>query len=101
MKSGVENMLEVYLKDKKRTKDLEAQLEAYNSAIEEIVQRIDAIKTNAGISKRGRAEHCVIPHSSRLTTLWFRRRAHGASDTEAERAQLHRQYGLCTWTVKE
>ena len=48
MKSGVENMLEVYLKDKKRTKELEAQLEAYHTAIENTKKRIEFIRTHAG-----------------------------------------------------
>jgi rapamycin-insensitive companion of mTOR len=48
MKSGVENMLEVYFKDKKRTKDLEAQLEAYHSSIDNTTKRIEHIRTNAG-----------------------------------------------------
>ncbi|KAI9498276.1 Rapamycin-insensitive companion of mTOR, middle domain-containing protein [Zychaea mexicana] len=50
MKLGVENMLEVYLKDKKRKKDLEAQLESCNVSMDEIVQRIEYIRTNAGAS---------------------------------------------------
>jgi hypothetical protein len=48
MKSGVENMLEVYLKDKKRTKDLEQQLDGYNRAIDAITKRIEYLRTNAG-----------------------------------------------------
>lgn len=48
MKLGVENMLEVYLKDKKRTKDLEAQLDTYNTTINDIAKRIEYIRTNAG-----------------------------------------------------
>lgn len=48
MKEGVENLLEVYLRDKKRTKDLEAKLETYNSTINDIVQRIEHVRTNAG-----------------------------------------------------
>ncbi|KAI9321769.1 Rapamycin-insensitive companion of mTOR, middle domain-containing protein [Dichotomocladium elegans] len=48
MKLGVENMLEVYLQDKKRTKDLESQLEAYNAAIDDTIQRIDHMRMNAG-----------------------------------------------------
>lgn len=52
MKVGVENMLEVYLRDKKRTKDLEAQLETYNSAIDDIVQRIENIRTSAGTKRQ-------------------------------------------------
>jgi rapamycin-insensitive companion of mTOR len=48
MKYGVENMLEVYFKDKKRTKDLELQLEAYNISIDNTIKRIEHIRTNAG-----------------------------------------------------
>lgn len=48
MKSGVENMLEVYFKDKKRTKDLELQLESYNTCIDKTTKRIEHIRTNAG-----------------------------------------------------
>jgi prefoldin subunit 5 len=48
MKSGVENMLEVYIKDKKRTKELEAQLEGYNRAIDQTTKRIEQIRTTAG-----------------------------------------------------
>ncbi|KAI7853777.1 Rapamycin-insensitive companion of mTOR, middle domain-containing protein [Circinella umbellata] len=48
IKLGVENMLEVYFKDKKRKKDLEAQLESCNASMDEIVQRIEYIRTNAG-----------------------------------------------------
>lgn len=51
MKSGVENMLEVYFKDKKRTKDLEAQLEDYHKAIDATTKRIDYIRTTAGRDK--------------------------------------------------
>lgn len=51
MKSGVENMLEVYFKDKKRTKDLELQLEAYNTSIDNTIKRIEHIRTNAGTKK--------------------------------------------------
>lgn len=50
MKLGVENMLEVYMQDKKRTKDLETQLDTYNTAIGDTVQRIESIRTNAGMS---------------------------------------------------
>ncbi|GAN00739.1 cytosolic regulator pianissimo [Mucor ambiguus] len=50
MKSGVENMLEVYLRDKKRTKELEAQLEAYHTAIENTKKRIEYIRTHAANS---------------------------------------------------
>ena len=49
MKLGVENMLEVYMQDKKRTKDLETQLDTYNTAIGDTVQRIESIRTNAGM----------------------------------------------------
>lgn len=48
MKSGVENMLEVYIKDKKRTKELETQLEGYTTTIDEITKRIEQIRTTAG-----------------------------------------------------
>lgn len=48
MKSGVENMLEVYFKDKKRFKELEAQLETYNTSIDNTTKRIEHIRTNAG-----------------------------------------------------
>ncbi|KAI9485740.1 MAG: Rapamycin-insensitive companion of mTOR, N-term-domain-containing protein [Benjaminiella poitrasii] len=44
MKSGVENMLEVYLKDKKKTKELESQLEGYNAAIHDITKQIEHIR---------------------------------------------------------
>ncbi|KAI8987675.1 Rapamycin-insensitive companion of mTOR, N-term-domain-containing protein [Mycotypha africana] len=47
MKAGVENMLEVYIKDKKRTKELEAQLDVYNTAIDHTTKRIDHIRTSA------------------------------------------------------
>ncbi|KAI7903798.1 Rapamycin-insensitive companion of mTOR, N-term-domain-containing protein [Cokeromyces recurvatus] len=47
MKSGVENMLEVYLKDKKKTKELETQLEGYSLAIDEITKRIEHIRITA------------------------------------------------------
>ncbi|RCI05307.1 hypothetical protein CU098_010819 [Rhizopus stolonifer] len=47
MKSGVENMLEVYLRDKKRTKDLESQLEGYNTAIDATTKQIEHIRTVA------------------------------------------------------
>jgi biotin synthase-related radical SAM superfamily protein len=49
MKSGVENMLEVYFSDKKRTKDLEVQLIDYNKAIDATTKRIESIRTTAGI----------------------------------------------------
>ncbi|ORX62115.1 hypothetical protein DM01DRAFT_1298682 [Hesseltinella vesiculosa] len=48
MKLGVENMLEVYLKDKKRTKDLESQLENYNATILSLTKRIDELRLLAG-----------------------------------------------------
>ncbi|ORZ19033.1 Rapamycin-insensitive companion of mTOR, N-term-domain-containing protein [Absidia repens] len=48
MKLGVENMLEAYLHDKKRTKDLERQLENYNTTIDTLVKRIDHIRMLAG-----------------------------------------------------
>ena len=41
-------MLEVYLRDKKRTRELEAQLEGYHTAIENIKKRIEFIRTHAG-----------------------------------------------------
>jgi rapamycin-insensitive companion of mTOR len=41
-------MLEVYFKDKKRTKDLEAQLDDYNKAINATTKRIEYIRTTAG-----------------------------------------------------
>lgn len=41
-------MLEVYFKDKKRTKDLEVQLEGYNVSIDNTTKRIEHIRTNAG-----------------------------------------------------
>jgi rapamycin-insensitive companion of mTOR len=48
MKSGVENMLDVLIKDKKRTKELESQLETYNTSIDNTTKRIEHIRTNAG-----------------------------------------------------
>lgn len=45
-------MLEVYLRDKKRTKELEAQLEAYHTAIENTKKRIEFIRTHAGKTRR-------------------------------------------------
>lgn len=48
MKSGIENMLEVYFKDKKRTKDLELQLAQCNISIDNTTKRIEHIRTNAG-----------------------------------------------------
>lgn len=48
MKLGVENMLEAYLQDKRRTKDLERQLENYNAAIDSLTKRIDHIRMLAG-----------------------------------------------------
>ncbi|KAI8394190.1 Rapamycin-insensitive companion of mTOR, N-term-domain-containing protein [Radiomyces spectabilis] len=51
MKSGVENMLEAYFQkpDKiKEKRDLEAQLEGYNAAIESLNHQIEQIRTNEG-----------------------------------------------------
>jgi predicted nucleic acid-binding Zn-ribbon protein len=52
MKSGIENMLEVYFKDKKRTKDLELQLSQCNISIDNTNKRIEHIRTNAGKKQR-------------------------------------------------
>ncbi|KAG0742053.1 hypothetical protein G6F57_008738 [Rhizopus arrhizus] len=48
LKSGVENMLEVYVKDKRRTKELEAELEECNGAINKTTKAIENIRLNAG-----------------------------------------------------
>ncbi|KAI9257881.1 Rapamycin-insensitive companion of mTOR, middle domain-containing protein [Sporodiniella umbellata] len=48
LKTGVENMLEVYVKDKPRTKELEIQLEECNNAINKITKAIDNVRLNAG-----------------------------------------------------
>ena len=48
MKVGVENMMEVYIKDKKRTKDLEAQLDKSNKKIESLTRQIEQIRKTAG-----------------------------------------------------
>ncbi|RCH97274.1 hypothetical protein CU098_004610, partial [Rhizopus stolonifer] len=48
LKSGVENMLEVYVKDKRRTKELEMQLEECNVVINTTTKTIDNIRLNAG-----------------------------------------------------
>ncbi|CEI92483.1 hypothetical protein RMCBS344292_06740 [Rhizopus microsporus] len=48
LKAGVENMLEVYVKDKKRTKELETQLEECNEAIDKTTKAIENIRRNAG-----------------------------------------------------
>jgi len=48
MKLGVENMMEVYIKDKKRTKDLEAQLDKYNKRIESLTKEIEQLRKSAG-----------------------------------------------------
>lgn len=48
LKAGVENMLEVYVKDKKRTKELETQLEECNEAINKTTKAIENIRRNAG-----------------------------------------------------
>lgn len=50
LKAGVENMLEVYVKDKKRTKELETQLEECNEAISKTTKAIENIRRNAGNS---------------------------------------------------
>ncbi|KAI8088648.1 Rapamycin-insensitive companion of mTOR, N-term-domain-containing protein [Halteromyces radiatus] len=48
MKLGVENMLEAYLQDKKRTKELEGQLESYNATIDTLAKNIERIRMLAG-----------------------------------------------------
>lgn len=48
MKLGVENMMEVYIKDKKRTKDLEAQLDKYSKRIESLTKEIEQLRKSAG-----------------------------------------------------
>lgn len=63
MKLGVENMLEVYMQDKKRTKDLETQLDTYNTAIGDTVQRIESIRTNAGMHT------CSNAHSTTVSRI--------------------------------
>lgn len=70
MKSGVENMLEVYFKDKKRTKDLELQLEAYNISIDNTIKRIEHIRTNAGTEKR-KLERIALFFSYSDTSRFF------------------------------
>jgi Hr1 repeat len=52
MKLGVENMMEVYIKDKKRTKDLEAQLDKYNKRIESLTKEIEQLRKSAGKNLR-------------------------------------------------
>ncbi|KAJ2956653.1 hypothetical protein NQZ79_g7530 [Umbelopsis isabellina] len=48
MKSGVENMMEVYIRDKKRTKDLEAQLGKSNKKIESLTKQIENLRKTSG-----------------------------------------------------
>ncbi|CAO3672310.1 unnamed protein product [Umbelopsis ramanniana] len=48
MKLGVENMMEVYIKDKKRTKDLEAQLDKYSKRIEFLTKEIEQLRKSSG-----------------------------------------------------
>jgi rapamycin-insensitive companion of mTOR len=48
MKLGVENMMEVYIKDKKRTKDLDAQLDNYNKRIDSLTKEIEQLRKSAG-----------------------------------------------------
>jgi rapamycin-insensitive companion of mTOR len=48
MKLGVENMMEVYIKDKKRTKDLEAQLDKSNKRIESLTKDIEQLRKTGG-----------------------------------------------------
>jgi len=48
MKLGVENMMEVYIRDKKRTKDLEAQLDKSNKRIESLTKEIEQLRKSAG-----------------------------------------------------
>lgn len=57
LKSGVENMLEVYVKDKRRTKELEAELEECNGAINKTTKAIENIRLNAGRDRE--IEDCV------------------------------------------
>ncbi|KAI7866417.1 Rapamycin-insensitive companion of mTOR, N-term-domain-containing protein [Spinellus fusiger] len=62
MKSGVENMLEVYIKDKRRTKDLEAQLEQCLLTIETITKEIERIRTQPGKESTGITEKLKTFH---------------------------------------
>lgn len=71
MKSGVENMLEVYFKDKKRTKDLESQLEGYNAAIDTTKKKIEHIRTVAGKKKGKQKDLRVNESDSSLCVLFF------------------------------
>ncbi|KAI9307439.1 Rapamycin-insensitive companion of mTOR, N-term-domain-containing protein [Cunninghamella echinulata] len=48
MKDGVEKLLEAYIKDKKRTKDLETELEDYNNKIDTLVKNIEQLRMMAG-----------------------------------------------------
>jgi rapamycin-insensitive companion of mTOR len=50
IKAGVENMMEVYIRDKKRTKDLEAQqFDQVNKKIESLTKQIEQLRKTSGM----------------------------------------------------
>ncbi|KAM3580575.1 hypothetical protein VKS41_007236 [Umbelopsis sp. WA50703] len=74
IKAGVENMMEVYIRDKKRTKDLEAQqFDQVNKKIESLTKQIEQLRKTSGANMPQVAnklkEHRYMPPTGFPTSI--------------------------------
>lgn len=92
MKSGVENMMEVYIRDKKRTKDLEAQLGKSNKKIESLTKQIETLRKTSGMIED--MNFASINMQQFCLTIVFCRSKYARSCQQAESTSVHATYWL-------